>query len=123
MVAALLFSLLQEHCLIGIKGNPRINRGLDCDVIVAGTRETSRKPDEQYRVFERLSPGGRKLEIFGRQHNVRPNWLTLGNQLDGVHIVQPELKQRIQKRYGVDAVNGSWLGEPAPANPANPSRG
>jgi len=83
-------------------------------VIVSGTRETSRKPDEQYRIFERLAPGGRKLEIFGRQHNVRPNWLTLGNQLDGVHIVTPELQQRVQRRYGPDAAQARWMGDPPP---------
>ena len=44
-------------------------------------RDTSQKPDEVYGLIERLSPGTRKIEIFGRQHNVQPNWLTLGNQL------------------------------------------
>lgn len=44
-------------------------------------RETSRKPDEIYGLIERLSPGTRKLEIFGRPHNLQPNWITLGNQL------------------------------------------
>jgi len=45
-------------------------------------RDTSHKPDEIYGLIERLSPGTRKLEIFGRQHNVQKNWLTLGNQLE-----------------------------------------
>lgn len=44
-------------------------------------RATSHKPDEVYGLIERLSPGTRKLEIFGRQHNVQKNWVTLGNQL------------------------------------------
>ena len=39
----------KEHCLIGIKGNPVINRNLDTDVLVAEVRETSRKPDEVLR--------------------------------------------------------------------------
>ncbi|KAG9509626.1 N6-adenosine-methyltransferase MT-A70-like protein, partial [Fragariocoptes setiger] len=82
----------KEHCLVGIKGNPRgINRGLDCDVIVAEVRATSHKPDEIYGIIERLSPGTRKIELFGRQHNVQPNWITLGNQLDGVRLVDPVL--------------------------------
>lgn len=25
----------KEHCLVGVKGNPQINRNLDCDVLVA----------------------------------------------------------------------------------------
>lgn len=28
----------KEHCLVGIKGNPNINRNLDCDVLVAEVR-------------------------------------------------------------------------------------
>ncbi|CAG9792669.1 unnamed protein product [Diatraea saccharalis] len=65
----------KEHCLVGMKGNPEnLNRGLDCDVIVAEVRATSHKPDEIYGIIERLSPGTRKIELFGRPHNVQPNW-------------------------------------------------
>lgn len=65
----------KEHCLVGAKGNPKnLNRGLDCDVIVAEVRATSHKPDEVYGIIERLSPGTRKIELFGRPHNVQPNW-------------------------------------------------
>ena len=62
-------------------------------------RETSRKPDEMYSLIERLSPGTRKLEIFARQHNVRPGWVSLGNQLDGVKIMDPEMKARYEAKY------------------------
>ena len=72
----------KEHCLLGVKGAlAGLNAGVDCDVVVAEVRETSRKPDEVYSLLERLSPGSRKLEIFGRPHNTRPGWVTLGNQL------------------------------------------
>ena len=61
---------------VGVKGNPKgVNKGLDCDVIVAEVRATSHKPDEIYGIIERLSPGTRKVELFGRPHNVQPNWL------------------------------------------------
>ena len=36
----------KEHCLVGIKGQPEVNRNIDTDVLVAEVRETSRKPDE-----------------------------------------------------------------------------
>ena len=88
----------KEHCLVGIKGNPNdINRGLDCDIIVAEVRATSHKPDEIYGIIERLSPGTRKIELFGRAHNVQPNWITLGNQLDGVRLVEPNLIEAFKK--------------------------
>ncbi|XP_055689678.1 N6-adenosine-methyltransferase MT-A70-like protein [Lutzomyia longipalpis] len=90
----------KEHCLVGLKGNPtNLNRGLDCDVIVAEVRATSHKPDEIYGIIERLSPGTRKIELFGRPHNVQPNWITLGNQLDGIRLVDPELVSQFEKRY------------------------
>ncbi|XP_068611889.1 N6-adenosine-methyltransferase subunit METTL3 [Brachionichthys hirsutus] len=90
----------KEHCLVGVKGNPQgFNRGLDCDVIVAEVRSTSHKPDEIYGMIERLSPGTRKIELFGRPHNVQPNWVTLGNQLDGIHLLDPEVVGRFKKRY------------------------
>ncbi|XP_077982444.1 N(6)-adenosine-methyltransferase catalytic subunit METTL3-like [Glandiceps talaboti] len=90
----------KEHCLVGIKGNATAyNRGLDCDVLVAEVRETSHKPDEIYGLIERLSPGTRKIELFGRPHNVQPNWITLGNQVDGVHLLDPEVVERFKKRY------------------------
>ena len=42
-------------------------------------RETSRKPDEIYTLIERMSPGGRKCELFARPHNRRKGWVSLGN--------------------------------------------
>lgn len=88
----------KEHCLVGVKGNPKdINRGLDCDVIVAEVRATSHKPDEIYGIIERLSPGTRKIELFGRAHNVQPNWITLGNQLNGVRLLEPSLVNSFKK--------------------------
>lgn len=74
------------------------NRGLDTDVIVSEVRETSRKPDEVYGMIERLCPGGRKIEIFGRKHNARPGWLTIGNQLGFDRIHEEDLKERIKAR-------------------------
>ena len=89
----------KEHCLVGVKGNPVMNRGIDTDVLVAEVRATSHKPDEVYGVIERLSPGTRKVELFGRMHNCQPNWLTLGNQLEGVKIEDPDLHSSFFRKY------------------------
>lgn len=69
----------KEHLLVGVKGNPPwINRLVDIDVIVSNTRETLRKPDEVYDVVERIvGKHSRKLEIFGRDHNIRPGWFSM----------------------------------------------
>ncbi|RPB08686.1 MT-A70-domain-containing protein [Morchella conica CCBAS932] len=68
-----------EHCLVGIKGNPTwVNKGIDMDVIVAQPRATSHKPDEIYDVIGRLvGLEARKLELFGREHNIRKGWLSM----------------------------------------------
>ncbi|XP_028410139.1 N6-adenosine-methyltransferase catalytic subunit-like [Dendronephthya gigantea] len=90
----------KEHCLIGVKGKAKnMNNGLDCDVLVAEVRSTSHKPDEIYGLIERLSPGTRKVELFGRPHNVQPNWLTLGNQLDGVRLMEADVVERFKEKY------------------------
>ncbi|KAF9078675.1 MT-A70-domain-containing protein [Rhodocollybia butyracea] len=108
----------KEHMLVGVKTQYRVNpdtgenepidppvipkwvnRGLDTDVIVSEVRETSRKPEEVYGLIERMCPGGRKVEIFGRKHNVRPGWLTLGNQLGPDQIYEEELVKRVKAKY------------------------
>ncbi|XP_074645216.1 N(6)-adenosine-methyltransferase catalytic subunit METTL3-like [Tubulanus polymorphus] len=99
----------KEHCLVGVKGNPQgVNRGLDADILVAEVRATSHKPDEIYGIIERLSPGTRKVELFGRPHNAQPNWITLGNQLDGVRLLDPEIVKRFREKYP----DGNCMGPP-----------
>ncbi|KAK6947973.1 MT-A70-like [Dillenia turbinata] len=89
----------KEHCLVGIKGNPEVNRNIDTDVIVAEVRETSRKPDEMYPMLERISPRTRKLELFARMHNTHAGWMSLGNQLNGVRLVDEGLRARFKAAY------------------------
>lgn len=88
----------KEHLLVGVKGNPQwLNKGIDVDVIVSPSRETSRKPDELYDMVERLvGPHARKLEIFGRDHNLRKGWFTIGNQLSGVNILEHDVLKRYE---------------------------
>eukprot|EP01018_Ginkgo_biloba_P012826 Gb_00270 [translate_table: standard] len=89
----------KEHCLVGIKGNPEVNRNIDTDVIVSEVRETSRKPDEMYALLERISPRTRKLELFARIHNTHAGWISLGNQLNGVRLVDEGLRARFKAAY------------------------
>ncbi|XP_010421999.1 PREDICTED: N6-adenosine-methyltransferase MT-A70-like isoform X2 [Camelina sativa] len=89
----------KEHCLVGIKGNPEVNRNIDTDVIVAEVRETSRKPDEMYAMLERIMPRARKLELFARMHNAHAGWLSLGNQLNGVRLINEGLRARYKASY------------------------
>ncbi|EJS43802.1 ime4p [Saccharomyces arboricola H-6] len=89
----------KEHLLVGLKGDPKwINKHIDIDLIVSMTRETSRKPDELYGIAERLAgTHARKLEIFGRDHNTRPGWFTIGNQVTGNRIYEMDVERKCQE--------------------------
>lgn len=66
-----------EVCLLGKRGRPqRLAKNIG-EVIIAGRREHSRKPDEFFKRAERLYPGPR-LELFSRQD--RKGWTVYGNQ-------------------------------------------
>lgn len=91
----------KEHLLVGVKGNPAwLNKKIDIDLIVSATRETSRKPDELYGIIERLvGTHARKLEIFGRDHNIRPGWFTIGNQVTGSCIHEVDVKRKYKAAF------------------------
>lgn len=74
------FRNVTEVILFGIRGTN--NRTLDpgrrqTNIIVSRKREHSRKPDEQYRIIERCSPGP-YLEMFAR--HARDGWTQWGNE-------------------------------------------
>lgn len=108
----------KEHLLVGIKGNPSwLNKQIDVDLIVSPTRETSRKPDELYGMIERIvGPHSRKLEIFGRDHNTRPGWFTIGNQLDGHSIHEPDVKKRYEKFVGGECKTAKFMHSTKPGS-------
>ncbi|TNY18222.1 MT-A70-domain-containing protein [Rhodotorula diobovata] len=104
----------KEHCLVAVRKSstdpsapPRFpswfNKGLDTQVLLAEVRQTSRKPDELYSMIERIVGGrarGRKVELFGRTHNLRSGWWTLGNQLgDRDQVFEADVVARIAERY------------------------
>lgn len=66
-----------EHILLGVRGNPRNTRG-ERSLIMAQTREHSRKPDEFYSMVERWMPEARRLDMFSRTN--RENWDQWGDE-------------------------------------------
>lgn len=90
----------KEHLLVGVKGGnlPWLNRLVDSSIVVSSTRETLRKPDEIYQIVERIvGRHARKLELFGRDHNIRPGWFTIGNQVLGVSIYEEEVRIKYEE--------------------------
>lgn len=90
------FRNVTEMILFGIRG--KNNRTLQpgrtqTNIIVKQRREHSRKPDEQYDLIERCSPGP-YLELFAR--NAHPGWKAWGNQIDPDkgHVISLEEHRR-----------------------------
>lgn len=76
------FRNVTEIILFGVRGkNARTREAGRTQVNLLATRkrEHSRKPDEQYEIIEKCSPGP-YLEMFAR--GTRPNWTVWGNQAD-----------------------------------------
>lgn len=52
-------------CLLNVSNN----------VLFAEVRKKSQKPDEMYEIIDMLMPGGKKIELFARNNNIRPGWV------------------------------------------------
>lgn len=75
-----------ETCLIATRGRVQVKHHSQRSRFSARVGRHSEKPDEFYRIVERLVPGPR-LELFARRE--RPGWVCLGNQLPKLRLVTP----------------------------------
>ena len=84
---------------MGIRGTVRrstdahlIHANVDTDVIIAEEPPvgSTQKPEEVYRVIEHFAQGRRRLELFGRDGNIRAGWVTVGNELSSSNF-SPEV--------------------------------
>lgn len=66
-----------EHCILAIRGKPKIHLTNQTTVLHAPRREHSRKPDEFFHLVEELCSGPR-LEMFAREP--RDGWEAQGNE-------------------------------------------
>lgn len=74
-------ALLQEHCLMGIKGTVKrstdgdfIHANVDIDLIITEEPEIGNieKPVEIFHIIEHFCLGRRRLHLFGRDSTIRP---------------------------------------------------
>lgn len=75
-----------EHLLLGTRGNTPVRFRAQPTWMFAPLQEHSHKPEEQYAVIERISPGP-YLELFARRR--RPGWSAWGDQVAS-DITMPE---------------------------------
>ena len=67
-----------EHLLLGVRGRAPIQFKSQGSWFYAPVQEHSHKPEEQYAIIERCSPGP-YLELFARR--TRPGWDVWGNEV------------------------------------------
>lgn len=86
-----------ELILFGVRGHMRTLAPGRSQVNIIKTmkREHSRKPDEQYDLIQRCSPGS-YLEIFGRGQ--RDGWAVFGNQSEDYEITWATYKNNSQAK-------------------------
>lgn len=68
-----------EHLLFGTRGKAPIQFRSQPSWLFAPKQDHSHKPEEQYAVIERCSPGP-YLELFARRK--RPGWYAWGNEIE-----------------------------------------
>ena len=110
-----------QHCLMGIRGTVKrstdgnfVHCNIDTDVILAPRyQDKSRpvhlppKPVELYTLIENFCMGTRRIELFGRNHNLRRGWLTVGAEIGRDYPGLPSGAMRYEKEkydshFGVD---------------------
>jgi N6-adenosine-specific RNA methylase IME4 len=75
-----------EHVLLGTRGKAPVLFKAQPNWLFAPTQEHSHKPEEQYAVIERVSPGP-YLELFARRR--QPGWDSWGDELPYSDVVIP----------------------------------
>jgi len=82
------FRNVTELLLFGVRGRLRTEAPgrRQVNVLISRKQEHSRKPDEQYALIERCSPGP-FLELFARKKV--PGWVSWGDQADSYEDARP----------------------------------
>ena len=92
------------------------------DEVALTIDEASSEEDDEYEGAAAVAPGQRKLELFGRPHNIHKGWTTLGNQLGKSQITEPWLRQRLLDE-GIFVEDDMTALPPPPADPIVPPWG
>jgi N6-adenosine-specific RNA methylase IME4 len=95
------FRNVTELLLFGVRGSLRtLAPGRSqVNTIITRKQEHSRKPDEQYEIIERCSPGP-FIELFARK--AMPGWTSWGDQVETYETNRP-----VHRGYNDHALNGT----------------
>jgi len=67
-----------EHCILAVKGKPKIKLTNQTTALFGKRREHSRKPDEFYKLVETLCLGKKRLDMYSREK--REGWEQFGDE-------------------------------------------
>jgi len=85
VAAGFYFLHSSETCLVGYKcaknQTVTLNTKISNNILIEEVRKKSQKPECLYTLIDEMMPGANKIELFARDNNLRPDWLSLGNQL------------------------------------------
>lgn len=76
-----------EHMLLGTRGKAPVLFKAQPNWLFAPVQDHSHKPEEQYPIIERVSPGPNYLELFARRR--QPGWDAWGNEMPDSDIIIP----------------------------------
>ena len=88
-----------ETVLFGTRGKAPIKFKAQPNWLFAPLQDHSHKPEEQYAIIERCSPGP-YLELFARRH--QPGWDAWGNQIDSYIEIPGYPVPKYSEKAGVD---------------------
>lgn len=71
---------ITEHCILAVRGSPKVDLGNQTTELRAPLGEHSAKPAEFYALVEGLCPSPSRIEMFAREQN-RKGWVTTGSEL------------------------------------------
>jgi len=82
-----------EHCILAVKGKPVVNLTNQTTLLSGEVREHSRKPEEFYRLAEKLCPAEPKLELNARTEH--KGWVGFGPEaVDLAKTIMGRFKMR-----------------------------
>lgn len=82
---------ITEHCILAVRGEPKVDLGNQTTELRAPLGAHSAKPEAFYALVEKLCPSPSRIEMFARAD--RPGWVTSGAEL---------AKKRLDGRSSVD---------------------
>ncbi len=102
---------ITEHCIVAVRGSPRVDLGNQTTVVSGASTAHSAKPAEFFAMVEGLCPSPSRIEMFARE--ARMGWVTTGAEL-------PPKREGWVEQAAAKAEKSTAPAEPSGAKVADP---